>query len=229
MKKLLFTVLILSVFTFNGNADIIGNWWLNVNWSSPTGNVTFPSGSGSYYLDYDIALSTTNLVGEPTDIPANQGFCVENRNASTESQLYTLLSIDNDLGNFGLIAQNFMAAAWIAQNFYQAQQPAAQIAIWEIVIDGIASPNLSAGNFKSNNTFNSSANSILNNMPTEFTASTRWALAVNPTVTAPGQINVAEFQNYLVQYHVTEPSILLLLGSGLIGLGTIRRYTKSRR
>lgn len=228
MKKLLFTVLILSVFTFYGNAYIIGNWYLNVNWSGPTGQVTFPSGTGSYYLDYDIALSKTNPVGEPADEPTNQGFCVENKNASSGTELYTLLSIDSGLGGFGLNAQNFMAAAYIAQNFYQTHQPAAQIAIWEIVIDGVDNFNLDDGDFTSN-VYKSEALQLLYERPTSFSPNTQWALAVNPTVTTPGQIELKEYQNYLVQYHVPEPSILLLLGSGLIGLGTIRRYTKSRR
>jgi len=225
MKKLV--VLLVSAaflaFPLFANAGIIGDVNLTEIFSSPTGSVSFPRPvSGTYYLDYDAKINSG---------PQIEAFCVEDADGPSGTLRYTLLSIDSGLSAFGLDATNYMAAAWIAQTYVtadpmstsaqEAVKAAAQIAVWEVIFDGIGNLNLGAGGFRSSD-YVAQANAILAALPSSFSASTQWTLAVNPTV-GTAITEGAYAQNYIVHHPVPIPAAVWLLGSGLLGLVGIRR------
>ena len=229
LKWLLLIAAFLAV-PLAANAGIIGNVNLTEYYSDPTGYVTFPSGYGNYYLDYDASINGAAAV---------EAFCVEDQNGPPSTMQYTLLTIDSGLSSFGLSAaqiQNYLAIAWIADYYYanyegkateEAGKASAQTAVWEVFFDGIAGFDLTAGGFKSSNPYAAGANTIWSLKPALFpTSNYNWALAVNPTVLAGGDIGNAPYQNYIVHYPTPIPGAIWLLGSGLLGLVAVRRRRK---
>ncbi len=197
-------------------ADIIGNFDLRVTPSSPTGYETMYGKGANYYLDYDVSINGSRNV---------EAFCVEGMDASSVTQRYTFLSIDNSLTGFGLNPAVYGTAAWIAENYYnRAEQErwkaAAQVAIWEVVFDNL-SIDLAAGNLIAAG-YKADAQTILGSLPTTLPDfSNNWVLAVNPTVGPGGTVDSNKYQNYLVR--VPEPATNILLGFGLLGIVFLRR------
>jgi hypothetical protein len=212
------------VFPLCANAGIVGNVNLTNYFSDPTGSVSFNSGAsyGGYYLDYDVRLNGSGPF---------EAFCVENTPGAGNGSVnpYTLLSIDTGLSAFGLMANRHLAAGWIAQTYSapytmnEAQKASAQIAVWEVIFDGIGvSSNLVTGSFRSNTIYDAGAGAILDalaiiTLPTSISG---WALAVNP-VYAGSTIGVSPYQNYLVPVPI--PPTVLLLGAGVLGMIGLRR------
>ena len=214
MKKLLGLLLFVTFFVFplSANAYIIGNLNLTETASGLTGNATFPSNTaGNWYFDYDVSLSGSAKV---------EAFCVEDANAPTGTNLYTLLSIDSGLNSFGLVSDRYLAAAWVADKYFTTYEntdesiedpdkAAAQLLIWEIIFDGTAIDfNSGVNTFRSTaaSTYSTQINAIWNARPDTFpTFSTTWALAVNPTVLPDGTIISKNDQNYLVRKDVSPP------------------------
>ena len=127
----------------------------------------------------------------------------------------------------------YKRAAYIYENFAYDNPSAAQLAIWEVVFEGLSGG--SVGDLKTANKFygtninaqdladaqNYVAAAMTNGE--NFSNTSAYKLLVSPSTATSGYYGVDE-QDFLVR--VPEPGVLTLLGLGLVALGITRRRSK---
>jgi hypothetical protein len=232
LRSALGLLLLMFALPYSGHAEIIGTVTLEEVATSPTGIATFPGlGTWNVYLDYDLRINGGT---------ASEGFCVENAWAYSGSNAYTVLKVDSALNTYvGVSDSRYFRAAGIADYYldnvgnstalqgHTADEfkAAAQLAIWETMFESESGWSLDTGAFSTTSNLVSLANAIHTaTINSEDSTGSRWALAVSPTIQEGGTVGLESSQNYLVQVAaVPEPSVLLLLGMGLVSLASIRR------
>jgi hypothetical protein len=157
----------------------------------------------NYYTDYEM----------DTEYGLLDAFCVQSTDAPSGSSVYELLKV----------IERLEAAAWVADQYWNGSpgftKEVAQIAIWELALDWNSEVNLEEGNFRylSGSDYDD-IDEIVKAAMTYSGLNVLWAH--NPVGEHGYDVGS---QDYLVQNSVPEPSMMLLMGTGLIGLAGVCR------
>ena len=233
-KKFLFLFIgFLLAFPIAANAYIIDTVDLNDNWSGDTGKFKFPNLNEKWvYYDATVSISNGSTILDDTF----EAFCVESVYSANGWNSHTVISIDKDLDNdFELSTNDFFLVSQVAEQYYVTDKQAAQIAIWEIMFDD--NSNLDDGYFQYNtgvlpDTINAAISYLTEAAALDYNSNftSNWVLAVNPTISEDGDVVLASSQNYIFRAYdeptgppVPEPSVLLLLGTGLLSVAASGR------
>lgn len=231
MKKIFgfLAVAAFLAFPISADADILGTVSLQVSSTGPSGNAVFSGVSGSnWYFDYDAKING----GASMEI-----FCVENATGpgSVMTPLYTLITIaqgatvaDGNLSNAAQVAEYWLqtyAGGSSASPAIDQWKGMAQLAVWEVYFDDTI--DFDTGNFRASNTYVPYAIELATNALASNYGTGNWVWAVNPTLTDLTQYQEGvQYQNYLVQNPIPEPSTIILFGFGLLGLGIFARRNR---
>jgi hypothetical protein len=219
-KRVVFMSVILSVVFV---ASMAGAYPVDLRWVGtvqPGTSVDIHAGS----LDITTIAGNFQIQLYDANGPTVLGFCVDSRYPYTDFQTYDLSPISS--------TSRYAAAAWVLDQYHagSAASAAAQIAVWELVLDW-GTKDFSTGTF--------SLSSTTDGYATLLADATAIYTAAMTAFNAPGGMDPnilskymfasneglgAGLQDFIVPAPI--PAAAWLLGSGLLGLVVIRRRMK---
>lgn len=209
MKKIacIAAIVLFLAIPLSANAVLLGFGDLNVSSSTPY---------DTYYLDYDGQVVSSNF-GYTTGI--EEVFCVSKDNGNGGNYDFYEIKPDLDLLVVADSYEKLTKSVWVANNWTMwgntdFEKGEAQKAVWKIrdVIDLV---------------YGSGDDLLMYNAALAAYAAgyqpKGWYYAQSPSTQSEG----FNYQDFITPYQVPEPTTLLLLGLGLLGITGIRRFKRN--
>ncbi len=188
---------------------------------------SYDNGVSVYAGQYVLNITDTSNTWTGT----YNGFCVDPAAAPGSFAPYSIVPVANVTGVHTASNNNtYLAeAAYVFSKYGAADSTATQLAIWELVFDATPS-DLTSGGFK----VNAGDASIINQAKVELADALANGAGFNTAgyyiAENPGDGSIGQgTQDYMIYRSVPEPSILLFLGAGLLGIGGLSRWIRYRR